>query len=192
MVLFYPVWYANAQHRILKETEPFDEPYADSLLWERINDLRVKNKVNRLPHSFMVRKYISHKNALQLKAKNNCFHPDWNRKDAENRKGMEKMYQEFSKFFKIPGEIPKDLSLCFSYSEVAAASWGHHFETYNELAEQFAQMWWDSKGHKQVLYDAEYLPQDGYGFMVGVSIKHTDFDSFYGIANVIGFPINRR
>lgn len=184
--MFLPI-FLQAQDRLIHENEPFDENYADSLLWERINDLRAKNKKNKLKHSFTVRKYISHKNAKKLKEKNSCFHPDWRLQDVENSAAAKKMYREYGETYGFNTAPPSSLACHFMYTEVAAASWGEYYKTYQDLAKSFAEMWWESKGHFEILYRDNYLSGNRNYYMIGVSIKKSGDSNYYGIANVIGF-----
>ncbi len=177
---------ANCQYAINRPNGLFKESYVDSLLYERINDLRQKNKKKKLPHSFKIRKYISMKNSIQLKQKNSCFHPDWTLYNEANKKNTAYIFDEFKSFYNFKSGLPKNLHCSFIYTEVAAATWGFEFDNYNDLATYFAQMWWDSDGHKAILYDANYYDNPGVYYMLGVSIKK-DGDNYYGIANVIGF-----
>lgn len=182
----YPIKMLKSQDLPLLSNHKFNHVYADSLLWERINDLRVKNNKKRIPPSFGVRRYISKVNSTKLKERKSCFHPHWSFTDAQNRKASAHILKEMKSHFNLTTDDSPLRCSSFSYTEVAAATWGYTFDTYNEMAKYFAQMWWDSKGHKEILYEGDYGNYQKSVYMIGVSIQNEGND-YYAIANVIGY-----
>ena len=165
----------------------FNESFADSLIFAKINQVRVDSGLRKVYPSGKLRKFVSQKNSSIMVKQNRLFHPEL----LETREFVRQLAvlgKEFSKInnnFKVV--YGSDSIPAYSIDEIAIKINGQP-NSYEELAEKCVESWLNSPPHKGIMFSYGY---NGYlhkyqNLLCGVSIKKSG-NVYYGCVNYIEF-----
>jgi uncharacterized protein YkwD len=165
----------------------FNESFADSLIFAKINQVRVDSGLSKVYPSGKLRTFVSQKHSLTMVKENRLFHPG-NPKTREFYRQIGILGKEFSKVnnnFHVLYD--SDSIPAYSIDEIAVKI-NSQPTTYEELAEKCVESWLNSPPHKGIMLSSGY---DGYhhkyfNLLCGVSIKKIG-NVYYGCVNYIDF-----
>ena len=147
----------------------FNESFADSLIFAKINQVRVDSGLRKVYPSGKLRKFVSQKNSSIMVKQNRLFHPELP-KTSEFGRQLSALSKDFLKindnYHVIYGS---DSIPVYNIDEIAIKINGQP-NTYEELAEGCVESWLNSAPHKGIMLKCGY---DGYKYqnlLCGVSI----------------------
>lgn len=166
----------------------FNQKFADSLLFEKINQKRVSLGLTPYYKSKTVSKYISERNANIMVSAKTMFHPkfDWEH-DSVLAKQVGLIGKEYRKVNKTNKNYDKENGIPYSMFRGEVACGGvnaSQYITYEYLLDLVINGWYNSPGHKVIIFEKE-MANDGEISFVGVSIKLDSNGSFYAVANLV-------
>ena len=165
----------------------FNESFADSLIFAKINQVRVDSGLRKVYPSGKLRKFVSQKNSAIMVSQNRLFHPEL----LETREFVRQLAELGKEFSKINNNFKvvygSDSIPAYSIDEIAVKI-NSQPKTYEELVEKCIDGWLNSSAHKGIMLTASY---DGHHHMYvnllcGVSIKKIN-NVYYGCVNYIQF-----
>jgi uncharacterized protein YkwD len=163
----------------------FNESFADSLIFAKINQVRVDSGLRKVYPSGKLRKFVSQKNSSIMVKQNRLFHPEL----LETREFVRQLAVLGKEFSKINDNYHviygSDSVPSYSIDEIAIKI-NSQPNTYEELAERCVESWLNSTPHKGIMLICGY---DGYKYqnlLCGVSIKKSG-NVYYGCVNYIKF-----
>lgn len=169
----------------------FNEKFADSLLFEKINQKRIELGKTPYVKSDKVSKYISQRNVGIMVSKSDLFHPDYNwEDDSTMTNNVVSIYKDYKKMF------TNNENFSFSnnrphymiYAEVALRGKNYYYyETYENLIDAMIQGWYNSLNHRVILLGNDFELDDNEKSFIGVSIKVDKNGCYYSAANVVSF-----
>jgi uncharacterized protein YkwD len=165
----------------------FDEKFADSLILDKINQVRFDKGLSIVYPSNKLRTYISQKQSSTMVKENRLFHPG-NPENLDFYRQIATLGKEFSKINdKYELVYNSDSVPSYSIDEIAVKI-NSQPSTYEELAERCVKAWLNSPPHKGIMLSSGY---NGYlhkyfNLLCGVSIKKTG-NVYYGCVNYIEF-----
>jgi len=165
----------------------FNESFADSLIFVKINQVRVDSGLRKVYPSGKLRKFVSQKNSAIMVKENRLFHPG-NVETPEFVKQLNILAKEYLKInnnFRVV--YGSDSIPAYSIDEIAAKI-NSQPKTYEELAEKCVNGWLNSPPHKGLMFNSGY---DGslhkyQNLLCGVSIKKSG-NVYYACVNYIEF-----
>ena len=165
----------------------FNESFADSLIFAKINQVRVDSGLRKVYPSGKLRKFVSQKNSSIMVKQNRLFHPEL-LETREFARQLAVLGKEFSKindnYHVIYGS---DSIPSYGIDEISIKI-NSQPNTYEELAEKCVEGWLNSPPHKGIMFSYGY---NGYlhkyqNLLCGVSIKKSG-NVYYGCVNYIEF-----
>lgn len=165
----------------------FNESFADSLLFAKINQVRVDSGLRKVYPSGKLRKFVSQKNSSIMVKENRLFHPG-NVKTPEFVKQVNILAKEYVKInnnFKVVYD--SDSIPSYGIDEIAAKI-NSQPKTYEELAEICVNGWLNSPPHKGLMFNSGYhgIQHKYMNLLGGVSIKKSG-NVYYACVNYIEF-----
>jgi len=165
----------------------FNESFADSLIFAKINQVRVDSGLRKVYPSGKLRKFVSQKNSSIMVKQNRLFHPEL----LETREFYRKLTvlgKEFSKINNNSNVIYNSDSIPSYGIDEISIKINSQPTTYEELAERCVEGWLNSPPHNAIMLQAGYT---GYhhkyrNLLCGVSIKKSG-TAYYGCVNYIEF-----
>lgn len=179
----------NAQTKIGSN---FNEKFADSLLFEKINQKRVSLGFTPFYKSKVVSKEISQRNVDIMFSKNLLHHPGFKWEgDSVLTKKVVKIHKEYKKINKDDKNLNPETNVPYTmvYMEVALGGDNlYYYETYEELIDVMINGWYNSLSHRVILLgsDASFTLFKETSFM-GVSIKVNKEGKYYSAVNIVSF-----
>lgn len=166
----------------------FNQKFADSLLFEKINQKRVSLGLTTYYKSKTVSKYISERNANIMVSVKTMFHPkfDWEH-DSDLSKKVGLIGKEYRKINKTNNNYSKATGIPYAVfiGEVACGGVNaSQYETYENLLNLVIEGWYKSSGHRVIVFTKESA-NEGETSFIGVSIKLDSNGNFYAVANLI-------
>lgn len=166
----------------------FNEKFADSLLFEKINQKRVSLGFTPFYKSQTVSKYISERNANIMVSMKTLFHPkfDWEH-DSVLAKKVGLIGKEYRKINKTNTNYNKKTGIPYAMfrGEVAAGGVNaSQYETYEHLFDLVIEGWYKSESHRIIVFTNDEAKKDETSF-IGVSVKLDSNGNFYAVANLV-------
>jgi|LakMenE01Jun11ns_1017448.scaffolds.fasta_scaffold9876100_1 uncharacterized protein YkwD len=179
---------SNSVYAQTKIGSKFNEKFADSLLFEMINQKRVSLGLTPYYKSKTVSKYISKRNANIMVSMKTMFHPkfDWEH-DSDLAKKVGLIGKEYRKINKTNNNYSKSTGIPYAVfmGEVACGGVNaSQYETYENLLNLVIEGWYKSSGHRVIVFTKESA-NEGETSFIGVSIKLDSNGNFYAVANLI-------
>jgi len=163
----------------------FNESFADSLIFAKINQVRVDSGLSKVYPSGKLRKFVSQKNSLIMIKENRLFHPE-NPNTREFYRKLATLGKEFSKINDNYHVVYNSDSVpSYSIDEIAAKI-ASQPNTYEELANKCVEGWLNSPPHKAIMLKVGYNGYRYINLLCGVSIKKSG-NVYYGCVNYIEF-----
>jgi uncharacterized protein YkwD len=165
----------------------FNESFADSLIFSKINQVRVDSGLRKVYPSGKLRKFVSQKNSSIMVKQNRLFHPEL----LETREFVRQLAVLGKEFSKINDNYHviygSDSIPSYGIDEISIKI-NSQPNTYEELAEKCVEGWLNSPLHKGIMFSYGY---NGYlhkyqNLLCGVSIKKSG-NVYYGCVNYIEF-----
>ena len=165
----------------------FNESFADSLIFAKINQVRVDSGLRKVYPSGKLRKFVSQKNSSIMVKQNRLFHPEL----LETREFVRQLAVLGKEFSKINDNYHviygSDSIPSYGIDEISIKINGQP-NSYEELAEKCVESWLNSPPHKGIMFSYGY---NGYlhkyqNLLCGVSIKKSG-NVYYGCVNYIEF-----
>ena len=169
----------------------FDEKFADSLLFEKINQKRIELGKTPYVKSDKVSKYISQRNVGIMVSKSALFHPgyEWE-SDSVMTKNVVSIYKDYKKMFPNDKNFSPSMNrpYAMTYAEVALRGENYfYYETYEKLIDVMIEGWYNSLGHRVILLGNDVEVDNNEKSFIGVSIKVDKNGYYYSAANVVSF-----
>jgi len=169
----------------------FNEKFADSLLFEKINQKRIELGKTPYVKSDKVSKYISQRNVNIMVSKSALFHPGYKwEDDSVMTKNVVSIYKDYKKMFPNNKNFSPSSNRPYvmTYAEVALRGQNYsYYETYENLIDVMIQGWYNSLSHRVILLGTEVELSDNEKSFIGVSIKVDKNGYYYSAANVVSF-----
>jgi len=163
----------------------FNESFADSLIFAKINQVRVDSGLSKVYPSGKLRKYVSQKHSSTMVKENRLFHPELP-KTREFYRQLATLGKEFSKINnKYVVVYNSDSIPSYSVDEISTKI-NSLPNTYEELANRCVEGWLSSPPHKAIMLSVGYNGYRYINLLCGVSIKKTG-SVYYGCVNYIEF-----
>ena len=165
----------------------FNESFADSLIFAKINQVRVDSGLRKVYPSGKLRNYVSQKHSSTMVKENRLFHPELP-KTREFYRKLSVLGKEFSKINNNYNVIYNSDSIPSYGIDEISIKINSQPTTYEELAERCVEGWLNSPSHKGIMFSYGY---NGYlhkyiNLLCGVSIKKSG-NVYYGCVNYIEF-----
>lgn len=169
----------------------FNEKFADSLLFEKINQKRIELGKTTYVKSDKVSKYISQRNVNLMVSKSALFHPGYKwEDDSDMTKNVVSIYNDYKKMFPNNKNFSSSINRPYrmTYAEVALRGQNYsYYETYEKLIDIMIQGWYNSLSHRVILLDDDVEVDNNEKSFIGVSIKVDKNGYYYSAANVVSF-----
>lgn len=169
----------------------FNEKFADSLLFEKINQKRIELGKTPYVKSDKVSKYISQRNVGIMVSKSALFHPGYKwEDDSVMTKNVVSIYKDYKKMFPNNKNFSPSSNRPYrmTYAEVALRGENYsYYETYEKLIDVMIQGWYNSLGHRVILLGDDVDLEFNQKSFIGVSIKIDKNGYYYSAANVVSF-----
>jgi uncharacterized protein YkwD len=169
----------------------FNKKFADSLLFERINQKRIELGYTPFHKSALISEYISDRNVKIMISQRRLHHPKF---DWENSADLTQKTKEIAReYIKVnPNCLAKRLGdrayANISYTEVAInGTKSDTYGTYERLINLIVEGWYNSPPHRGILLSDDFGKRWGETSMFGVSVRMLGQNEFYAASNVIRF-----
>ena len=166
----------------------FNQKFADSLLFEKINQKRVSLGLTTYYKSKTVSKYITERNANIMVSVKTMFHPkfDWEH-DSVLSKQVGLIGKEYRKVNKTNNNYSNETGIPYAMFRGEVVCGGvnaSQYITYEHLLDLVIDGWYNSPGHKVIIFGGEDAKKGEISF-VGVSVKLDAIGNFYAVANLV-------